>query len=51
MAVSCIISEIEILVENRESFIPSFLLAYDAPIRGSLSEYFRTAWYEKTRMV
>jgi len=46
MALSCITSEI--LVENRDFFIP---LAFDAPVRGSSSEYYHPVWYGKSRMV
>ena len=42
MAVSCTISEIsETLAKNCDFFIP---LAFDAPVRGSLSEYCHTVW-------
>jgi len=28
-----------------------YLLAFDAPVRGFLLEYFHLVWYRKTRMV
>jgi len=40
-ALSCIVSEIEILTENRDFFIP-LQFAFDAHVRESPSEYRRT---------
>jgi len=36
------------LVENRYIFIPP---AFDAPVRGSLTEYCHAVWCGKTRMM
>jgi len=50
MALSCIISEIKRDIGQKSRFfhIP---LAFDAPLRGSPSDYCHTIWYGKTRMV
>jgi len=50
MALSCIISEIKRVTDWKSQFFhtpPSF----DAPFRGSPSEYCHNVWYEKTSMV
>ena len=48
MALSCIISDIKVLVENCDFFIP---LTFDAPLGESPSEYCHPVWYGKTRIV
>jgi len=49
MALSCIISEIKRDIGRKLSFfIPP---AFDAPVKGSLSEYFHNVWYGETRML
>jgi len=48
MALTCIVSEIKYYWSKIA--ILSYPLAFDTPIRGSLSEYCHNVWYEKTRM-
>ena len=48
MALFCIISEIKRDIGWKSFFIPH---AFDAPVKGSPSEYRHPVWYGKTRMV
>ena len=50
MALSCISFEIKPDI-GRKSWFFSYPFAFDAPVRGSLSEYWHPVWYGKTRMV
>jgi len=50
MALSCIISEIKRDIGRKSQFFHT-LPAFDALLRGSLSEYCHTVWCGKTRMV
>jgi len=50
MALSCIISDIKQDI-GRKSWFFSYHLAFDATVRGSLSEYCHPIWYDKSRMV
>ena len=49
MALSCIICQIKRDIGQNRAF--SYPLAFDAPVRGSPSEYSHAVWCEKTRMV
>jgi len=49
MGLSCISSEIKRDIGRKSCFYTP--LAFDAPVRGSPSEYFHPVWYGKTRIV